>query len=128
MIELGVDVALSKQVALQISQDKHAWADFMMKVELKMEKPHIARARNSAITISGAYLVGGFIPLFPYMITNTIKAGFDLSCIVTIIALVIFGYFKSKFTGQPLLKGTIKVTAIGIIAAGAAYFLAKLVS
>ena len=54
--------------------------------------------------------------------------GSDFST-VTILALIVFGYFKSKLTGQPLLKGTIKVASIGIIAAAAAAFLlAKAVS
>jgi vacuolar iron transporter family protein len=41
---------------------------------------------------------------------------------------MVFGFFKSRVTGQPLLKGTLKVTGIGIIAAGASYLLAKLVA
>jgi VIT1/CCC1 family predicted Fe2+/Mn2+ transporter len=53
---------------------------------------------------------------------------FNLSGLVTILALIIFGFFKSKVTGKPLLKGTIKVALIGIIAAGAAFLLAKAVS
>jgi VIT1/CCC1 family predicted Fe2+/Mn2+ transporter len=47
---------------------------------------------------------------------------------VTTLALVVFGYFKSKVTGQPLVKGTLKMTLTGIIAAACAYFLAKAVS
>lgn len=125
---MGVDLQLSKQVALQISKNKVNWANFMMQSELKMEKPGENRARISGLTIALSYLVGGFIPLFPYIITSTNKAGFYLSCFVTTIALVIFGYFKSKVTGQPLIKGTIKVAAIGIIAATAAFLLAKAVS
>jgi predicted membrane protein (TIGR00267 family) len=100
----------------------------MMQMELKLEKPVKNRARVSAVTIAISYLVGGFIPLFPYIITNRNQSGFYLSCTVTIMALVIFGYFKSKFTGQNLLKGTIKVASIGIIAAAAAFLLAKAVS
>ena len=125
---VGVDTGLSKTVALQISQNKDNWANFMMQMELKLEKPVTNRARMSAITIALSYLVGGFIPLFPYIITNSTQSGLYLSCAVTIIALVIFGYFKSKFTGQNLVTGTIKVAAIGIIAAGAAFLLAKAVS
>ena len=125
---MGVDPTLSKQAALQISKDKNRWADFMMKLELEMQKPARNRASVSAITIAGSYLAGGFIPLFPYIIFNSSKTGFYVSCAVTITALMVFGYLKSKTTGQPVVKGTIKITLIGITAAAAAYFLAKAIS
>src|SRR3984957_423396 len=48
LIDLGVENKLSKEVALQISKDKNNWADFMMKLELKMEKPAKNRAIYSA--------------------------------------------------------------------------------
>jgi predicted membrane protein (TIGR00267 family) len=99
-----------------------------MKLELNMERPAKNRASKSAGTIAVSYLVGGFIPLFPYIISNNSKTGFNISCIVTIMALIIFGYFKSKMTAQPLIKGTIKVAVTGIIAAAAAFLLAKAVS
>jgi vacuolar iron transporter family protein len=125
---MGVDKNLSEQVALQISKDKNRWADFMMKLELELERPEKNRAAKSASTIALSYLVGGFIPLFPYIIIHDSKSGLYVSCIVTIIALMIFGYFKSKMTGQHIVKGTIKVAITGIIAAAAAYGLAKAVS
>jgi predicted membrane protein (TIGR00267 family) len=128
LIKMGVEETLSKEVALQISKDKNRWADFMMKLELEMEKPAKNRAAKSASTISLSYLVGGFIPLFPYIIIHDSKTAFYLSCIVTVIALIVFGYFKSKVTKQPLIKGTLKVTLTGIVAAAAAFLLAKAVS
>jgi predicted membrane protein (TIGR00267 family) len=128
LIELGVEKNLSSQVALQISKDKDRWAEFMMKLELNLVQPARNRAVKSGVTIAAAYLAGGFIPLFPYLLFNDSKKGFVLSCIVTVLALIIFGYIKSKVTGQPLLKGTIKIASIGIIAAAAAYLLAKAVS
>jgi VIT1/CCC1 family predicted Fe2+/Mn2+ transporter len=126
--DLGVAEPLSKQVALQVSKDKNRWADFMMKLELKMEKPASHQPAKSAGTIALAYLAGGFIPLSPYILFSDNQTGFNVSCIVTILALILFGFFKSKMTGQPLLKGTLKVAFTGIIAAGAAYLLAKAVS
>jgi VIT1/CCC1 family predicted Fe2+/Mn2+ transporter len=128
LIEMGVDTILSKQVALQISTDKNKWADFMMKLELNIENPAKNRAAKSAGTIALAYLVGGFIPLSPYILIKDNTTGFYVSCVVTILALLFFGFFKSKVTGQLLLKGTLKVTLTGIIAAGAAFLLAKAVS
>jgi VIT1/CCC1 family predicted Fe2+/Mn2+ transporter len=126
--EMGVEKSLSKQVALQVSRDKNHWADLMMKLELKMERPSKNQAAITAGTIALSYLAGGFIPLFPYIICNNSKTGFYISCIVTTLALIAFGYFKSKMTGQPPLKGTIKVTITGIIAAAAAFLLAKVVN
>lgn len=128
LIKMGVEETLSKQVALQISKDKNLWADFMMKLELEMEKPAKNRAAKSASTIALSYLVGGFIPLFPYIIIHSSKTAFYVSCIATIFALMIFGYLKSKVTGQPAIKGTFKVTVTGVIAAAAAFLLAKAVS
>ena len=100
----------------------------MMKLELKMEKPAKNQAAKSASTIAISYLAGGFIPLFPYIVLTSSKSGFIVSCMVTILALVVFGFFKSKMTGQPLLKGTLKVATTGIVAAAAAFLLAKAVS
>lgn len=126
--ELGVDKPLSKQAALQVSKDKNRWVDLMMKLELNLDKPAKNQAVKSASTIALSYLVGGFIPLFPYILFSDNKTGFKVSCFVTILALIVFGYFKSKMTGQPILKGTMKVAFTGMVAAGAAFLLAKAVS
>jgi len=98
----------------------------MMKYELGMEKPDINRARNSAATIGISYIIGGLIPLTAYFFTQTPYEGLVFSAILTIICLFLFGYFKNKVTGQPPLKGALKVTLIGITAAAAAFWVAKL--
>lgn len=100
----------------------------MIKLELKMERPAKNRAAKSASTIALSYLIGGFIPLSPYIIFDNIQTGFYVSCTVTVMALIIFSYLKSKVTGQPVIKGTFKVALTGVIAAAAAYILAKSVS
>jgi VIT1/CCC1 family predicted Fe2+/Mn2+ transporter len=37
---------------------------------------------------------------------------------------MLFGYSKSKATGQPPFMGAVRTTLIGVIAAAAAYFIA----
>lgn len=111
----------------ELAKDKEKWVKFMMKYELDLEQPDPKRARNSALTIGAAYIVGGIIPLSPYFFTQHPKDGLLYSAIVTLISLFIFGYFKSKLTGQPLFKGALKVMAIGAIAAAAAFGIAKLI-
>lgn len=128
--EVFADYGLSEHsqnlIVEELVKDKTKWVDFMMKFELGLEKPNINRARNSALTIGLAYVAGGLIPLLGYIFTNTPKDGLVSSTILTIICLFIFGYFKSKVTGQPLLRGALKVTFIGVVAAGAAFFVAQL--
>jgi hypothetical protein len=40
----------------------------MMRFELGLEAPDPKRALRSALTIAGSYVVGGMIPLLPYML------------------------------------------------------------
>ncbi|MEI6184395.1 MAG: VIT1/CCC1 transporter family protein, partial [Bacteroidota bacterium] len=123
--EYGLSKAAQDIIAEEMSKDKDKWVDFMMKYELGLEKPHPNRARKSASTIGISYIVGGFIPLSAYFLTHTPYEGLIGSAILTVICLFIFGYFKSKVTGQPPIKGALKVTLIGIAAAAAAFIIAK---
>src|SRR6266481_4827880 len=50
-----------------LSERPKAWVDFMMRFELGLEEPKPDRARISALTIGGAYVAGGFLPLAPYI-------------------------------------------------------------
>lgn len=123
--EYGLNEQTQNIIADDLAKDKHKWVDFMMKYELGLEKPDVNRARNSAATIGLSYIVGGLIPLTAYFFTHTPYEGLIFSAILTIICLFIFGYFKSKVTGQPPLKGALKVTLIGITAAAAAFMVAR---
>ena len=126
--DYGIDEAGQTMIANQLAKDKKKWVDFMMKFELGLEEPHPKRARNSALTIGAAYFVGGLLPLSAYFFTATPHDGLVVSAGITTLCLFIFGYFKSKVTGQPPIKGALKVTAIGLIAAAAAFGIAKFIS
>ena len=80
------------------------------------------------MTIAGAYAIGGFVPLFPYMLLTRMRSAFSLSVTLTLLALFIFGYIKGRFTGTAPLRGAVQTLIIGALAAGAAFFIAKLIS
>ena len=98
----------------------------MMRYELGLEPPSANRARNSALTIGASYIVGGLIPLLPYVFCSNVHIGLLVSAAVTLLALLGFGYVKSRVTGQPPLKGAIYTMVIGALAAGAAFGIATL--
>jgi vacuolar iron transporter family protein len=124
----GLDENAQNVVVEALSKDKDKWVDFMMKFELGLEKPDINRARDSGLTIGISYIIGGVIPLSPYFFLEDAHVALSYSVIVTLITLFIFGYLKSKVTDQDPIKGAFKVMLIGALAAGAAFYVAKLFS
>lgn len=126
--EYGLSTEAQELIALELSKDKTKWVNFMMKFELGLEAPNPNRARQSALTIGLSYFVGGLLPLSGYIFTATPPQGLVISAILTTICLFVFGYFKSKVTGQPPLQGALKVMFIGLLAAGAAFGIAKVVA
>ncbi len=106
------------------------WVDWMMRFELGLEEPDPKRAITSAVTIAGSYIVGGLIPLallhdhsqIPILPCSALGSS------ATLIALAVFSYVKGHFTGAPKLRSSLRTTAIGGLAAGAAYLIAKLIS
>jgi VIT1/CCC1 family predicted Fe2+/Mn2+ transporter len=111
-----------------LRQRRKAWIDFMMRFELGLEEPAPKRALKSGITIGGAYIAGGLIPLAPYFAMPTARAALPISIVVTLTTLLIFGYIKGRFTGARPVKSAIQTMVVGGIAAAAAFSLAKAVS
>ena len=126
--EYGLSVQSQELVVTELEKNKDKWVDFMMKFELGLEEPHLNAARKSAITIALSYVAGGFIPLAPYFFTTSSEEGLYLSAAITMAALFIFGFFKSKVTRQPAWGGAFKTMFIGALAAGAAFLIAKWIS
>ncbi|MEX8548358.1 MAG: VIT1/CCC1 transporter family protein [Mucilaginibacter sp.] len=124
----GLSPQLQNEVADEMAKDTDKWVDFMMRYELGLEKPEANRASQSALTIGLSYIAGGIIPLSPYFFIAESGVALYYSCAVTVLCLFVFGYFKSKVTGQAPFSGAIKVVVIGALAAAAAFVVAKLIN
>jgi len=124
----GLTEQEARPVVSALRERPKDWVDFMMRFELGLEKPEPTRARNSAATIAVSYVVGGLIPLSPYMMVTRPQSGFLISVLVTLIALAVFGFIKGRFTGTRAGRSALQTVIIGGIAAGAAYLLARIIS
>jgi len=111
-----------------IAADQKRWVDFMMRFELGFEEPDPKRARNSAATIAGSYILGGLVPLSSYMLIDDLRSALSVSVVVTLIALFLFGYFKGRLTGISPVQGGIRTVIIGGLASAAAFGLARWIS
>lgn len=84
------------------------------------------RALQSAVTIALSYIMGGLVPLLPYMVIPIAREAMVASVILTLVALLLFGFVKGYVTGNQPFKSAIQTAFIGAIASAAAYSIAKL--
>ncbi len=115
-------------VVKAITSDQKRWVNFMMRFELGLEEPDPKRAVRSALTIAGAYIFGGLIPLAPYMTSASVHTGLLVSIAITLLALYVFGAVKGHYTGISPWRGGMQTTITGGLAAAAAFLIAKLIA
>jgi vacuolar iron transporter family protein len=123
----GLDEATVGTVVGAIRSERKRWVDFMMTFELGLEKPDPKRASRSALTIAGSYIAGGLIPLAPYFLLRSIHSALIVSVIVTLLALLVFGYIKGRFTVKKPIRSAWQTVVVGGLAATAAFVLAKII-
>ena len=126
--QYGLTAAEAAPVVAALARRPTSWVDFMMRFELGLEAPDPRRALTSAATIAGAYIAGGLIPLAPYMVLASARNALVYSVVVTLLALLLFGYVKGRFTGTNAVRSAAQTMLIGGLAAGAAFLIARLIS
>ena len=124
----GVSEQQLEPVVTAIASDRKQWVDFMMRFELGLEEPDPKRARNSAATIAVSYVLGGLVPLAPYMIVDNLTSALGLSVGVTLCALFLFGFVKGRLTGISPWRGGLQTVTIGGLASAAAFGIARWIS
>jgi VIT1/CCC1 family predicted Fe2+/Mn2+ transporter len=108
-----------------LQENPAAFVGFMMRFELGLEKPAENRAHRSAATIAVSYILGGLVPLLPYMLVADIGLALELSVAITLVALAVFGAIKGRLVGTGTMRSALQTTLIGGAAAAVAYGLAR---
>jgi vacuolar iron transporter family protein len=127
-MDYGVTAREAAPVVAALRREPSAWRDFMMRFEVGLEAPDPKRALRSAFTIAGSYVVGGMIPLLPYMLAANAHQALIISIAVTLLALALFGFVKGHFTGVSKFKSAGQTALVGSLAAAVAFGIAKVIS
>ena len=83
---------------------------------------------GKAEVAAGSYVVGGMIPLLPYMLAANAHQALMVSIVVTLLALTLFGFVKGHFTGVSKFKSAWQTALVGSLAASVAFAIAKAIS
>jgi VIT1/CCC1 family predicted Fe2+/Mn2+ transporter len=126
--DYGLSEAQMQPIVAAITSDQNRWVDFMMRFELGLETPDPGRASRSAGTIATSYIVGGLVPLAPYILMKQVLSALWVSVCVTLLALFVFGSIKGHYTGVKPFRSGAQTVLVGGLAAAAAFFIARLIS
>jgi VIT1/CCC1 family predicted Fe2+/Mn2+ transporter len=99
----------------------------MMRFELGLEEPDPKRASRSALTIALSYVASGLVPLAPYFLLRSVHTALVASAVVTLLALLVFGYIKGRFTTARPFRSAWQTAVVGGLAATAAFVIAKMI-
>jgi VIT1/CCC1 family predicted Fe2+/Mn2+ transporter len=129
----GLTKKESEPIVEALAKHPQKWVDFMMRFELGLEKPDPKRALISAFTIAFAYVAGGLIPLAPYIFAAYVKPMQVVTALLfsvgfTLLALLVFGFIKGRYTGTRPARSALQTALIGSVAAGAAFLIARAIS
>lgn len=132
--DILADYGISKEASDMVVRDlckrenKSDWVRFMMDFELRLSEPDVGRAWISALTMGLSYFVGGLIPMIPYFFVKNAIQGLAISCAITVVVLLAFGYLKSWVTIRTKkagLWGAVETLVIGALAAGTSYAIVR---
>ena len=123
----------SAPIVEALAKHPKKWVDFMMRFELGLEAPDPKRALISAVTIAASYVAGGLIPLAPYIAAVYVRQMNIVTALLysvgfTLLALLVFGFIKGRFTGTRPTRSALQTALIGSLAAGAAFLIARAIS
>jgi VIT1/CCC1 family predicted Fe2+/Mn2+ transporter len=85
----------------------------------------LAAGLTGAISQTHVIVTAGLIPLSAYLLIPDTQRALQLSVVVTLISLAVFGGVKGLFTGVPLIRSGFQTTVIGGLAAAAAFGIAR---
>ncbi len=114
-LENGWSKNLAVQMSEEVSENKELILKEMIMRELNISGDHKSVSIKGGFYMFFAYILGGIVPLFSYLILP-INNAIPLSIAITLIGLFVLGMSTTKFTKQPLIKSGLRVLIMGGIA------------
>lgn len=109
-------------VVQRITADKKVWLKCMMEEELGLILESMDSPFKVASVVGASFLVGGFIPLVPFILLDT-PVALRTSLVFTGASLFVLGGIKTLITRRPWFQSGLEVFLIGVFAASAGYLI-----
>ena len=101
-----------KTIVDKITSDKDVWLKTMLTEELNLNLDIAGRPLKSALTMFGAFLLGGILPIIPFFFIHGLTA-LLIAIGVSITSSFIVGAIKSRMARKNWVKGGIEMAGLG---------------
>ncbi|MGH2457646.1 MAG: VIT1/CCC1 transporter family protein, partial [Chloroflexota bacterium] len=117
----GFREPLLNRLIQHITADHERWLDAMVRDELGIIEDELAHAPwQQGILVGGAFMIGGFVPVAPYLFSLPLPHLWAFA--FTVMTAIVLGAVKARFTARGPLANALEF--LGIIALGAVLGLA----
>ena len=114
------------QVAEDIESDQLQRQNHIEAYKLEQVMTDLMPVHYTALSIGFAYALAGLMPLIPFFYEKSIKTAFGNSCLIAFLGLLLLGYFKSSLNGASTFWGTLRLVAMGTVAAVLSFLVARI--
>lgn len=101
-----------KTIVDKITSDKDVWIKTMLTEELNLNLDIAGSPLKSALTMFGAFLLGGILPIIPFFFIHGFTA-LLIAIGVSIMSSFIVGAIKSRMARKNWVKGGIEMAGLG---------------
>jgi vacuolar iron transporter family protein len=115
-----------EMVVETITSNPKVWLRVMMQEELGLSQG-FGEPLGAALTVFVAFLIGGAIPVIPFIFLEG-AAALGLSFLLTAAALLVAGGVRTRFTGERPLRVGAELVAMAAVGVGVAYGIGRLLN
>jgi VIT1/CCC1 family predicted Fe2+/Mn2+ transporter len=123
--EEGVSEEDAEAIADRLRKYPKSWLKTMVEKELFLVLEEQAGALQGALVMGACYLVGGLLPVLPYIVLKGTPA-LLLSIALTALALFAIGFGKALPAKQNPFRAGLQIMVLGTLSGGAGYLLGRI--
>lgn len=111
-----------RMIEKRLFSDKRLLLEDMAHKELGICLQGMEEPRSNALVMGVSYVIGGLVPVAPYMFLP-IQAAMKVSALIAAVTLFVFGGIKGKLVGRPWWRSGIEMLAIAGLAGVSGYLI-----
>jgi vacuolar iron transporter family protein len=121
----GYSLEEAESIVDRLMVDRELALRVMAERELGITPEAPGDPRKDALVMGSSYVIGGLIPLVPYLLTESLAA-IPLSIAMTLLALGVVGVVKARTAHRGIVASVLEVTGIGAASGLVGYVLGDL--